>query len=154
MEVCLGLDPDEVNEEAALVEALDPSHQDTLDRAGWLETECENAESVILSVGAKFLKLPEKAESLTLPENVETLPVSDDISSLQVSAAEEDALPTNSSDSSARSCSLRLCRALLLPQPIFAYRRFEYEQMKDGAGLESGADYEFGYDTIGLIFNE
>ena len=117
-----------------LVGAVDPALQDSQDRDGLGVAERENAESLTVSVdavsltfseNAESLTLPKNAEMVTLPEDAETVPVSDDISSLQVSAAqEEDIPPTSNSDSSARSCSLRVCRALLLPQPIFADLRF------------------------------
>ena len=84
VEPCLGLTPDEVNEEAALVGAVDPSLQDRSDGDGRGEIECENAESLTVSVDTESVSPSQNAESLTLLKDVDMVAVPDDISSLQV----------------------------------------------------------------------
>lgn len=76
---CLGPVPDEENEEAALVGAVDPDLQDRLDGDGRGEIECEKAESLTVSVDAESVSFSQNAESLTLLNAVETVAVPDDM---------------------------------------------------------------------------
>lgn len=70
------------------------------------------------------------------------------ISSLQGSALEEEDVPASSLGSSTRSCMLRLCRALLLPQPIFCLSKIRMNMGK--CKIVLGFDYGFGDVTLDI----
>lgn len=78
MQACRGPVPDEENEEAALVGAVDPDLQDRLDGDGRGEMEREKAESLTVSVGVGSVSRSQNAESLILLNDAETVAVPDD----------------------------------------------------------------------------